>query len=79
VPARIRIQTDRISADLAAGLLHEEGIPAEVVADSDAGLAYGGAPPLLFSLVVPSQHEERARRILEEVPRRGRSGRGDTR
>ena len=66
MPARIRIQKDLIAARLAADRLRDEGIPAEVVADSDRDLGLGGAPSMLFSLVVPSQHEERARQILAD-------------
>ncbi len=66
MPARIRVQRDRITADLAAHRLREEGIPAEVVSDDDRLLG-GTGIPMFFSLVVPSQHEERARKILAEV------------
>ncbi|HEX9436374.1 MAG TPA: DUF2007 domain-containing protein [Candidatus Limnocylindria bacterium] len=65
MPATIRIRTDPISADLAAGRLREERIPVQVVSDSDMiGVA---GTPMHFSLVVPAQYEERARRILSEI------------
>lgn len=70
MPATIRIQVDRVSADLAAQRLHEEGIPCEVVGDSDTSMGLGGGQPLAFSLVVPSQYEEHARRVLTEARRR---------
>jgi hypothetical protein len=71
VPASIRLQTDRVSADLAAHRLRQEGVPAEVVSDDDR-LFGGTGMPMLFSLVVPSQHEARARRILSEVAQTSR-------
>lgn len=68
MPKMIRIRTDQIAAQLAMHQLHQEGVPAEVVSDSDfsIGLATLGTP-LQFSLLVPSQYEERARKILAEV------------
>jgi len=67
MPTTIRIQVDRISADLAADRLHQEGIPAQVVSDSDL-LGVAGVP-MAFSLVVPSQFEARARKILQDMTR----------
>ncbi len=65
MPKTIRIQVDRISADLAAQRLQQEGIPAQVVADSDwIGVA---GVPTAFSLVVPAEYEQKARRILVEL------------
>lgn len=65
MPATIRIQVDPITADLAAGRLREEGIPAQVISDSDMiGVA---GTPMHFSLMVPSQFEGRAREILAEL------------
>ncbi len=67
MPATIRIRVDAITADLAAGRLRQEGIPAQVVSDSDMiGVA---GTPMHFSLVVPAPYETLARRILEEVGR----------
>lgn len=65
MPATIRIRTDQVAAELAAEHLRQEGIPARIVSDSDhsIGLATTGTP-LQFSIVVPSQCEPRARRIL---------------
>lgn len=65
MPATIRIRVDRITADLAAGRLREEGVPAQVVSDSDWIGVVG--TPMHFSLVVPAQYEGRARRILAEL------------
>ena len=72
MPATIRIQVDPVTADLAAGRLRAEGIPVHVVGDSDM-LGVAGTP-MHFSLVVPAQYEQRARKILAEVerPRRRR-------
>ena len=60
--------TDRISADLAAGRLRQEGVPVEVISDSDysIGLATTGTP-LQFSLLVPSDREDEARRVLASI------------
>jgi hypothetical protein len=67
VPATIRIRVDPISADLAAGRLREEGIPAQVISDSDMiGVA---GTPMHFSLLVPAAYEDLARRILDEIGR----------
>ncbi len=65
VPKAIRIQTDRISADLAAQRLQQEGVPAQVVSDSDM-LGIAGTP-MAFSLIVPADREQRARAILAEI------------
>ena len=70
MPSIIRIQADRIAADLAAQRLQQEGVPAQVVSDSDMiGVA---GTPMHFSLVIPSQYEQRARKILAEVEGRKR-------
>ena len=67
VPATIRIRVDPITADLAAERLREEGIPAQVVSDSDMiGVA---GTPMHFSLVVPAGYEELARKILTAINR----------
>lgn len=75
MPKMIRIRVDRIAADLAAHRLEEEGVPVQVVSDSDfsIGMATVGNP-IQFSLLVPSQYEDRARRVLSEVEKRGRRG-----
>lgn len=71
MPSTIRIQVDRVTADLAAHRLEEEGIPVQVVSDGD-WVAVAGVPRD-FSLVVPTQYERRARKILSEVtPQRRR-------
>jgi hypothetical protein len=68
VPSTIRIRADRIAADLAADRLRQEGIPSQVIADSDL-LALAGTP-MAFSIVVPTQYERRAREIIAEFERR---------
>lgn len=63
----IRIQADRIEADLAVHRLNAEGIPARVVSDSDMLGVAGTATR--FSIVVPSHLEAKARTILREIDR----------
>ena len=65
MPATIRIRVDQIAADLAAQRLQQEGIPTQVVSDSDMLGAWG--TPTQFSLVVPAQYEALARKILSEI------------
>ncbi len=67
MPATIRIRADIISADLAADRLRQEGIPVQVVSDSDM-LGIAGTP-MAFSLIVPAQFEDQARKALAEVQR----------
>ena len=70
MPATIRLQVDRISADLAAQRLAQHGIPAQVVSDDrGAGLGISGAA-FSFSLVIPADREDEARAILAERPQR---------
>ena len=79
MPSTLRIQADRITADLVAQHLRQEGIPAQVVADSDL-MAVAGTP-MAFSVVVPTQWKQRARAIIAEAqrkPRRKLPGRGVT-
>ncbi len=65
MPSTIRIRVDPITADLAAGRLREEGIPTQVISDSDMiGVA---GTPTHFSLLVPAAYEGLARRILAEL------------
>lgn len=73
--ATIRIQTGQIAAELAAERLRQEGVPAQVVSDGDLLGHLGTA--LTFSLIVPRQHERRAREILTELasPDAGEGGR----
>jgi hypothetical protein len=61
----IRLRVDNIAADLAAERLRQDGVPAQVVSDSDL-LAVAGVP-MSFSVVVPSDMESKARKILEEL------------
>ncbi len=62
---------NRIAAEMAAGLLESEGVPAMVVAD-DAGGAY---PMLQFirgvRLLVSREDEARAREILQAMEEAG--------
>jgi hypothetical protein len=68
VPATIRIRTDQILAELAMHCLEQEGVPAQVISDTDGSIGLGiTGVPLMFSLVVPSQYEGRARKILAEI------------
>ncbi len=71
MPATIRIRVDPITADLAAERLRQEGIPAQVVSDSDMiGVA---GTPMHFSLVVPAPYEDLARGILSKIARSQRT------
>jgi hypothetical protein len=69
VPKTIRIRAGQIAADLAAQRLESEGVPTRVISDSDLLGATG--TPMAFSLLVPAQYEERARKILREVAAEG--------
>lgn len=65
--AMIRIQTGAPEAELAAELLRQEGVPAQVVSDTDSfPMGFTGAA-MSYSIIVPREHEEKARRILAEV------------
>ncbi len=66
MPAVIRIQADRVMADLAVHRLADEGIPAQVV-DGDTVGIWGA--PMRFSIVVPSHLEARARAVLRDMDR----------
>lgn len=66
MPAIIRIQADRVTADLAVHRLSEEGIPAQVV-DGDTVGIWGA--PMRFSIVVPSHLEAQARELIREMDR----------
>ena len=54
-------------AEMALGILEDEGIPGVVVGDDGGGMY----PGILGSvrLVVPEGHADRARRVLEEMER----------
>lgn len=56
----------RHEAEMALGILEDEGIPGTVLAD-DAGGQYAGIA--LARVVVPAEHAERARAVLEELDR----------
>lgn len=77
MPKTIRIQTDAISAELAAQRLRQEGISAQVISDSDwVGIA---GTPMAFSLLVPADYEPLARKVLAEVSSGGGRGPDDPR
>ena len=61
-------------AEMALGILEDEGIPGVVVGDDGGGMY----PGILGSvrLVVPEAHADRARRVLEEMER-DRQANGD--
>jgi hypothetical protein len=74
---RIHQANDQASAEVAAGRLRADGIPAEIVR-ADVGAPYAGAGlSAAFDIVVPSHLSRKARRSLgivereESVDRRG--------
>ena len=56
----------RHEAEMALGILQDEGIPGVVLAD-DIGGQYVGIG--VARVVVPAEHAERARAVLEELDR----------
>ena len=54
----------RHEAEMALGILEDEGIPGAVLAD-DGGRAYAGIGEA--RIVVPSSHADRARAVLAEL------------
>ena len=54
----------RHEAEMALGILEDEGIPGAVLAD-DVGRTYAGIGEA--RIVVPPSHEERARAVLAEL------------
>ena len=54
----------RHEAEMALGILEDEGIPGVVLAD-DAGGQYAGIG--IARVVVPAEHSERARAVLQEL------------
>jgi hypothetical protein len=61
---RIRQANDQTSAEVMAGRLREEGIPAQII-QADAGAPYGGfGMSSAFDILVPEQLATQARAIL---------------
>ena len=56
----------RHEAEMALGILEDEGIPGVVLAD-DAGGAYAGIA--VSRVVVPAEHADHARSVLAEMER----------
>ena len=66
---RIHQANDQASAEVMAGRLRSEGIPAQVV-QADAGAPYGGfGMSSAFDILVPEQLAAKAREILEAARR----------
>jgi len=62
---RIHQANDQASAEVMAGRLREEGVPAQIV-QADAGPPYGGfGMSSAFDILVPEQLAGKARRILQ--------------
>jgi len=62
---RIHQANDQSSAEVMAGRLRAEGIPAEII-QADAGAPYGGfGMSSAFDILVPEALAPQARRILE--------------
>ena len=62
---RIHQANDQTSAEVMAGRLREEGIPAQII-QADAGAPYGGfGMSSAFDILVPEQLAAKARRILQ--------------
>jgi hypothetical protein len=74
-PVEVARFTYRHVAEMALGILQDEGIPGVVVGDDGGGMY----PGILQSvrLVVPEAHAERARRVLEEMERDRRTDGGE--
>jgi hypothetical protein len=61
---RIHQANDQTSAEVMAGRLREEGIPAQII-QADAGAPYGGfGMSSAFDILVPDDLAEKARAIL---------------
>ena len=62
---RIHQANDQASAEVMAGRLRSEGIPAQIV-QADAGAPYGGfGMSSAFDILVPEQLAAKARKVLE--------------
>lgn len=66
-PVEVARFTYRHMAEMALGILEDEGIPGVVVGDDGGGMY----PGIIGSvrLVVPAAHAERARRVVAEMER----------
>jgi hypothetical protein len=64
----------RHEAEMALGILEDEGIPGVVLAD-DAGGQYAGIATA--RVVVPAEHADRARLVLAEMERDAEEGAAD--
>jgi len=64
VAVRIHQANDQTSAEVMAGRLRAEGIPAQII-QADAGPPYGGVGmSSAFDILVPEERAAEARRIL---------------
>jgi len=64
VAVRIHQANDQTSAEVMAGRLRAEGIPAQII-QADAGPPYGGfGMSSAFDILVPEERAAEARRIL---------------
>jgi hypothetical protein len=64
VAVRIHQANDQTSAEVMAGRLRAEGIPAQII-QADAGAPYGGfGMSSAFDILVPEDRAAEARRIL---------------
>ena len=62
---RIHQANDQTSAEVMAGRLRAEGIPAQII-QADAGPPYGGfGMSSAFDILVPEERAAEARRILQ--------------
>ena len=62
---RIHQANDQTSAEVMAGRLRAEGIPAQII-QADAGAPYGGfGMSSAFDILVPEERAAEARRILQ--------------
>jgi len=65
VAVRIHQANDQTSAEVMAGRLRAEGIPAQII-QADAGAPYGGfGMSSAFDILVPEERAAEARRILQ--------------
>jgi hypothetical protein len=75
VAVRIHQANDQTSAEVMAGRLREEGIPAQII-QADAGAPYGGfGMSSAFDILVPDDQAAKARSLLAK----GESDRGRSR
>ena len=64
---RIHQANDQTSAEVMAGRLRGEGIPAQII-QADAGPPYGGfGMSSAFDILVPEERAAEARRILQSL------------